>query len=248
MKLDKIIAVRNSKTVYRDGDKCIKLFDSDYSKADILNEALNQARIEETGLNIPKIREIMTIDGKWAIVSDYIKGKTLSRLMTEDSEKDHKYIEYLVDLQMTVHSKKCPLLNKLTDKTHMKIDKSLLNSDTKSKLYSILERMPKHDKTCHGDFNPSNIIIDERNQPYIIDWAHVTCGNASADAAGTYLYFLLNEDFDGAEKYLNYFCKKSKTDILYIKNWIPVVAAAKSVKGNEKERKFLLSQVNILVH
>ena len=135
MKLDKIIAVRNSKTVYRDGDKCIKLFDSDYSKADILNEALNQARIEETGLNIPKIREIMTIDGKWAIVSDYIKGKTLSRLMTEDSEKEHKYIEYLVDLQMTVHSKKCPLLNKLTDKTHMKIDKSLLNSDTKSKLY-----------------------------------------------------------------------------------------------------------------
>ena len=98
MKLDKIIAVRNSKTVYRDGDKCIKLFDSDYSKADILNEALNQARIEETGLNIPKIREIMTIDGKWAIVSDYIKGKTLSRLMTEDSEKEHKYIEYLVDL------------------------------------------------------------------------------------------------------------------------------------------------------
>lgn len=149
---------------------------------------------------------------------------------------------------MTVHSKKCPLLNKLTDKMHMKIDKSLLNSDTKSKLHSILERMPKHDKTCHGDFNPSNIIIDEKKQPYIIDWAHVTCGNASADAAGTYLYFLLNEDFDGAEKYLSHFCKKSETDILYIKKWIPVVAAAKSVKGNEKERKFLLSQVDILVH
>ena len=46
MNLDRVIAVRTNKTVYRDGDKCIKVFDSDYSKADVLNEALNQARIE----------------------------------------------------------------------------------------------------------------------------------------------------------------------------------------------------------
>ena len=75
MKLDRVIAVRNSKTVYRDGEDCIKVFDKDYSKADVLNEALNQARIEETGLHIPKIKEVLTIDGKWAIVSEYIKGK-----------------------------------------------------------------------------------------------------------------------------------------------------------------------------
>ena len=87
MKLDRVIAVRNSKTVYRDGDACIKVFDSEYSKADVLNEALNQARIEETGLNIPKIREVLTIDGKWAIVSDYIKGKTLAQLMKDNPEK-----------------------------------------------------------------------------------------------------------------------------------------------------------------
>ena len=58
MKLDNVIAVRKGKTVYLDGNKVIKLFDSDYSKAAILNEALNQARIEETGLNIPKALEV----------------------------------------------------------------------------------------------------------------------------------------------------------------------------------------------
>ncbi|MCI7759771.1 MAG: aminoglycoside phosphotransferase, partial [[Eubacterium] saphenum] len=71
MNLDKVIAVRNTKTIYRDGDKCIKLFNEDYSKADVLNEALNQARVEETGLNIPKIIEVTTVDGKWAIVSEF---------------------------------------------------------------------------------------------------------------------------------------------------------------------------------
>ena len=64
---DKIIAVRTSKTVYRDGDTVIKVFDENYSKADVLNEALNQARIEETGLNIPKILEVSKMDGKWAL-------------------------------------------------------------------------------------------------------------------------------------------------------------------------------------
>lgn len=49
MNLDRIIAVRNNKTVYRDGDLCLKVFNEGFSKADILNEALNQARVEETG-------------------------------------------------------------------------------------------------------------------------------------------------------------------------------------------------------
>ena len=116
MKLDRVIAVRNNKTIYRDGDRCVKVFNEDYSKADVLNEALNQARIEETGLNIPKILEVTMVDGKWAIVSEYIKGKTLAQLMEEDVEKKDEYLELLVDLQLSVHTKKCPLLNKLKDK------------------------------------------------------------------------------------------------------------------------------------
>ena len=65
MNSDQIVAVRASKTVYRDGDRCVKVFNSNYTKADVLNEALNQARIEETGLNIPEILEVAKIDGKW---------------------------------------------------------------------------------------------------------------------------------------------------------------------------------------
>lgn len=95
MKLDRVIAVRNSKTVYRDGDNCIKVFDKDYSVADVLNEALNHARVLETGLKIPQIREVTMIDGKWAIVYEYIKGKTLAQLMQENPEKKEEYLELL---------------------------------------------------------------------------------------------------------------------------------------------------------
>lgn len=246
MKLDRVIAVRNSKTIYRDGDLCIKVFDADFSKADVLNEALNQARIEETGLSIPKVKEVMTIDGKWAIVSDYIKGKTLAQLMEENPEKKDEYIEHLVDLQMQVHSKECPLLNKLRDKMNTKISMSDLDATTRYDLHTRLNGMPKHNKVCHGDFNPSNIIIGEDGNDYIIDWSHATQGNASADAARTYLLFWLNGDIEGAKKYLDLFCKKSNTARQYVQTWMPIVAASQSVKGNMEEREFLLSWVNVV--
>ncbi len=246
MKLDRVIAVRTGKTVYRDGDTTVKVFDDDYKKSDVLNEALNQARVEETGLNIPKVIEVTKIDGKWAIATEYIKGKTLSQLMEENPEKYDEYLEMFVDLQISIHEKKAPLLNKLKDKMNRKITEADLDATTRYELHTRLEGMPKHNKVCHGDFRPSNIIVSEDGTPYVIDWAHATQGNASADVARTYLLFWLKGDINGADKYLDLFCKKSDTAKQYIQKWLPIVAASQSVKGNEKEREFLLSWVNVV--
>ncbi len=248
MKLDRVIALRNKKTIYRDGDRCIKVFDAEYSKADVLNEALNQARIEETGLNIPRVLEVTMVEGKWAIVSEYIKGKTLAQLMQEDTEgeRQDEYLELLVDLQLEMHGKTCPMLNKLKDKMNRKISQTELDATTRYDLHTRLEGMPKHNKVCHGDFNPSNIIIAEDGTPYILDWSHATQGNASADAARTYLLFCLSGDKEMAKKYLNLFCKKSDTAMQYVQKWMPIVAASQSVKGNADEREFLLSWVNVV--
>lgn len=246
MKLDKIIAVRTGKTVYKDGNRVIKVFENGYSKADILNEALNQARIEETGLNIPKILGVSTENGKWAIISEYIKGKTLAQLMTENPDKFDEYLERFVDIQMEIHSKKAPLLTKLKDKMNRKINQADIDATTRYDLHTRLEGMPRHNKVCHGDFNPSNIIITDDGTPYIIDWAHATQGNASADVARTYLLFLLDGNIEGAKKYMELFCKKSDTARQYIEKWLPIVAASQSVKGNSEERELLLSWVDVV--
>ena len=246
MNLDRVIAVRNNKTVYRDGERCVKVFNSDYSKADVLNEALNQARIEETGLHIPKVLEVGMLEGKWAIVSEFIKGKTLSQLMEEEPEKKDEYLSRFVELQLEVQSKTSPLLTKLKDKMSRKIQQADLDANTRYDLLTRLEGRPKHSKVCHGDFRPSNIIITPENEAYILDWSHVTQGNASADAARTYLLFWLKGDLEGAEKYLELFCEKSHTDKHYVQKWMPIVAASQSVKGNEHEREFLLSWATVV--
>ena len=112
MKFDEIIAKRENKVIYRVGDSVVKVFDHHYSKADILNEALNQARVEEIGLDIPKVRTVSkTEDGQWAITLDYVEGKTLAQLMEENPEKTDEYLELFVDLQIKIHSMKAPNIN-----------------------------------------------------------------------------------------------------------------------------------------
>ncbi|MEG2540886.1 MAG: aminoglycoside phosphotransferase family protein [Clostridia bacterium] len=246
METSKVIAMRKTKVIYREGDTVVKLFDANYSKADILNEALNQARVEETAIRIPKLLEVKKIDNRWAIVIEYIEGKTLESLMAENPDKIDEYLDMFVDLQMSIHTQKCPLLNKIKDKMNRKIDETDLDATTRYDLHTRLDAMPKHTKVCHGDFNPSNIIIATDGLPYVIDWAHVTQGNASADVARTYLLFSLAGQAEIAEKYLKLFCKKSDTAKQYVQKWIPIVAASQLVKDKKEEREFLLNWVDVV--
>ena len=241
-----VIAVRTGKTVYRDGDTAVKVFDSDYAKYDILNEALNQSRVENIGINVPKVLEVKTIDGKWAIVYEFIEGKSLGQLMQENPEKIDEYLEMFVDLQMSVHKCSCPMLTNIKDKMDRKICEADLDATTRYELHTRLASMPKHTKVCHGDFNPYNIIVKPDGTPYIIDWSHVTQGNASADVARTYLLFNLHNKNELADKYLDLFCKKSDTAKQYIQQWMPIVAASQSVKGKKEEREFLMGWVNVV--
>ena len=113
MKLERIIAVRTSKTVYRDGNLCVKVFGDEYAKSRILAEAATHAKIEETGLDVPKILEVTKAEGKWAIVSEFIAGKTLERLMDEEPEKRGEYMSRFVEAQLRINSTKARGLAKL---------------------------------------------------------------------------------------------------------------------------------------
>jgi tRNA A-37 threonylcarbamoyl transferase component Bud32 len=246
MNLTNIVATRKDKTVYRDGDMAIKVFNENYKTADVLNEALNQARIEETGLNIPKFREVVKIEGKWAIISDFIEGKTLADLMAENPDKEDEYLELFVNTQLEIQNKSCPLLTKVHDKMNRKISETNLDATTRYELHTRLNGMKKHTKVCHGDFNPSNVIITEDGTPYILDWSHATQGNASEDVARTYLLFKLAKKDELAEKYIRLFCKKSDTALQYVQSWLPIVAASQLVKGKPEEREFLESWINVV--
>ena len=105
MKLEKVIAERDNKTVYRDGNRSIKIFSAASSKAAILNEALNQAIVEEAGMNVPGILSFYIQDGKPVTESEYIEGETLDRVMKNNPDKFDEYFNMFVDLQIELQSK-----------------------------------------------------------------------------------------------------------------------------------------------
>ena len=191
-----LIVKRSYKEVYKDGDKIVKIFEKDHPKSAVFNEALNTVRVEEAGLDIPKLDEVTQIDEKWALVIECQAGETL-------------------------------------------------DATQRYELLVRLESMPKHTKVCHGDFNPSNVIVGEDGKLTVVDWAHVTQGNASADAALTYLQFALKNRV-AAEMYLTMFCKKSDTAKQYVQQWFPIVAAAQLEKNNELEKDFLMKWIDVM--
>lgn len=246
--LDNEIAKRETKNVYRDGNRTIKLFVEGYSKSGILNEALNQARVEEgTDLNIPKLVEITKIDNRWGLVSEHIEGTPLDQLMNKNPEKVDEYINLFVDIQLMVTSKKVPLLNKMKEKYRSRIKESNLFEDNiKYELLQRLEGMEGKTNLCHGDFVPSNIIITESGEYYVIDWAHVTQGNPEGDAATTYLRFCMYKMQELADKYLEIFCEKSKINKMNILKWIPIIAANQYLKQKPEEIETLKQWINVV--
>ena len=244
MKLDRVIAVRTNKTIYRDGEQCIKVFNPPYNKAVIFDEASNQARIEETGLIIPKVLAVTTIDGKWAIVTEYIKGKTMEQLMADHPENKSAYLQTLADLQNQIHRKECPYLYRLKDELNHKINISDLDATTRYALHDRLENIAKGMAICHGDFCPSNVILSEDGMYYTVDWTLASYGNPMADVAQSYIMFCLNSSFEDAELYLDLYCNESHIEKENVYTWLPIIAAAMSVRRPLRERTILLECVN----
>lgn len=244
---ENIIASRPTKTVYRDNDSTIKLFVEDYSKSRLLNEALNQVKVEEsTDLNIAKLKEVTTINGRWALVSEHIEGKSLEELMNEQPERTDEFLELFVRIQLEVLDKRIVFINSMKDKYKRKINENkTIDESVKYELLHRLEGIEEHDYLCHGDFNPSNIIIKENGEHFIIDWSHVTKGNTSGDVALTYLLFKMQGKNEIADKYLHLFTALSGMDINLILRWIPIVAAAQMEKYTGSEEEFLRSQINV---
>ncbi|WP_276949506.1 phosphotransferase family protein, partial [Enterocloster lavalensis] len=191
------------------------------------------------------VLSVSVMDGKWSITREFIEGKTLQQLMDENPDKVQEYMEQMVDLQIDIHSKACPLLNKLKEKTIRALqEEEQLDANTRYDLLTRLDGMPKHTKLCHGDFEPSNIIVAADGAMYVVDWVHASQGNASADVARTYLLLSL-KDAKKAEMYMDMFCEKTGTEKRYVQGWLPIVAAAQLAKKRPEEKELLEKWVNV---
>lgn len=247
MELKNMISDSEKVQGFKCDGKFIKVFkDPNEPKSVVLYEALTHTRIEETGYkHIPAFQEITKTDGKWAIIYDYIEGKTLAQLMDENPEKIDEYLEMMVDIQIEINSLRSAKISKLKDYLKRSIQQLDMIDDVKKyELLTRLEAMPKHVKICHGELTPDNIIIND-DGVFVVDWLKAKQGNASADIARTYLCFCLDHHTERAEKYLKIYCRKTGTSVKYVQDWLPIVAAAQLKFKKPQERELLFAWIDI---
>ena len=247
MKLKNLISDGEKVQVYECEGKCVKVFkDPKEPKSVVLYEAITHTRVEETGYGkIPTFEEIVKIDGKYAIIYQYAEGKTLAALMRDDPAKRDEYLQLMVDLQLEINSLSSAKVSRLKDYLNRSIDGLDMIDDVKKyELLTHLNKMPLHSKLCHGDLAPDNIIIGN-DGTFVVDWLKAKQGNASADVAKTYLNLCLDHRTESAEKYLKLYCAKSNTDAGYIREWLPIVAAAQLKFKRPEERELLLSFIDM---
>lgn len=246
--LERIIGVRNNRTIYRDGAHKVKVFEAGTAKADVFREAFKLAAVESVGLDVPRVHGVEEQDGKWMIISDYIVGKTLDRLMLENPEDRTRYLEQFVKLHCRIHSQPMNVqavrnIERMSDEVNRLICSADLPATVRFDLHSRLEEMSKADRLCHGDFNPTNVVFSRTGEPYVLDWEYVSCGDPCADAAVTYLEFCLAGDEAAAEEYCRLYCELAECDASAVHRWIPVMAAALSVGRVSSQREKLIGWI-----
>ena len=241
------VARRGNKVVYDLGDKIVKVFNETKPVSDVFNEARNLARINECGIRSPKALEVAQVDeGGWALVTTKVPGVTLAEKMAAEPARFYEYLEQFVDLQIEIHSFRSPLLNRQRDKYARMINQlDQLNASTRYDLLQRLDGMKIETNVCHGDFNPSNVIVGDDGKLYVCDWAHATQGAPAADAAMTYLLFAL-EDKQQADAYLELYCNRADEPIQIVRSYMSIVAASELArKRGGANDEFLMSCIDV---
>lgn len=227
-----------------------KIFDKSFSSTQIFYEAMMQTMAAEAGVSVPKILGVEQIDDRFAILSEYIEGKTIAELMDENPAKKNYYLGLMADTQLSINAKTAVDIKKLKHKIRRDI-KALeeLDEIKKYELETRLASMPEHSKLCHGNFGPENVVIDEMDKIIVLDWVAAARGNATADTAKTYLKLtLLSTEL--AETYVTLFCEKSGVKRQYVYEWLPLVAAGylREKSLSEREKAVLLSWLDVAQH
>ena len=235
-----VLLERTDKVVTRDKNTVLKIFGPSYKVSAILNEAMNEARAAETGLPVAKVIEVLKLRDHWCIRREWVEGRTLADVMAADKKNLMKYLKEFVAIQCEIFSKTSERMGNLADKLDKQISASPLPKETRYDLHMKLQSFARGKALCHGDFNPTNVIITPEGDWRVIDWSHVRLGDPLADVARTYLLFWLAGYVAAAEKYMTLACDALKAKVADVQKWLPVVAAAESAKEQSKKNSELL--------
>jgi tRNA A-37 threonylcarbamoyl transferase component Bud32 len=177
---------RTSEIYNWDKEHVLKLFFDWVPLENIENEARITRIVFETGLPVPEMGEVVTVNNRRGLVMRRIAGGSLFRLGQRKPWNVIRYLRRSAELQAEIHSRSIsvglPSQRKILEGN---IRQAVgLPAHLRSKALAALEAMPDQDQLCHGDFWGGNILMTQQGE-VIIDWYRASRGNPLADLART---------------------------------------------------------------
>ena len=226
MNLSNPIAKGNTAEIYLYENKIIKVYKDYLPETEARKEADKQQVANLFGLPVPQVLDVTKIDGKQAIIMEYITGKTLGELFLENKEQEDYYLGLSVDIQRKIHSYKTDKIESMYEKLQKQIEQApVINITQKTNLISMLLTMNVENTLCHGDLHLFNLIMGGEKIT-IIDWVDASAGDFRADVYRTYLLYS-QYSIDLANKYVQLYCEESGIERIEIFQWAPIIAAAR---------------------
>lgn len=179
-------------TVYAWGDsQVLKLFAPEWSKGAVEYEADVARRAQATGVPMPAVGDVVSIEGRLGIVYARVHGETLLQQFGARPWQALTIIRCLAELHADMHRRSAPSLPAQRQRLARRIRQpEQLPARLRGQALAVLDSLPDGDWLCHGDFHPDNVLVTA-NGPVIIDWVDATHGNPLADVARTYVLFRL---------------------------------------------------------
>ena len=242
MNLINQIAKGNTASIYLHEGKIIKVFNDYLPSTEALYEATKQKYAYSCGLPVPKVFNVVEIDGKQAIIMEYIEGRTIGDIIFKDIEQAEYYMSIAIDIQQKIHSIDADSIEPMSEKLSRQIQSAdILGDERKSILLQRLNTMPNEKKLCHGDYHVFNLIMANDNVT-IIDWVDSSIGDIRADVYRSYLLYS-QISMELADLYLRLYCEKSGLSKDEVFLWAPIIAGARLSENVSTEKTERLLEI-----
>ncbi|RDU38074.1 aminoglycoside phosphotransferase family protein [Neobacillus piezotolerans] len=240
------IAIGNTAEIYLYQNKIYKVFKDYLPETESILESEKQKYAYSFGLPVPKIIDVTKINGKQAIIMEYIKGRSIGDILSENMEQAEYYMNILVQIHQKIHKVEAEVdsIKPMKEKLSRQINSTnILSNRHKSVLIQKLNNITFKSRLCHGDYHPFNVIMTDNNAT-IIDWVDASAGDIRADVYRTYLLYS-QVSTELAEMYLDLYCERSGLEKDEVLQWAPIIAAARMAENVPAEdSKRLLAIIN----
>ncbi len=255
--LQKIAEGREAEMFAWEEGTILRLLRDAGGQARLQREALALEAARSSGVRVPAVHDLTTVNGRPAMVMERIDGPDLLALVAQRPWKMFWAARVLGETQAQLHAARgSSELPELRVVLRRHIESANLPEHLAQFGLRALDELPDGDSLCHGDFHPGNIIVSEGG-PVVIDWTGATRGDPDADVARTLLMLRIGELPPGspavlrtlatfarkimASAYLRAYRRQRPLEMAAVERWDIPVTAGRVADGIEEETPKLLA-------